>query len=731
VLPDRSAWIRLVDGGPRPWDAVVADLDAARRAGAADLLLGGGEPTASPDLLKVLQRARAEGLRAAVLTDGQALGRPRRLDALRDAGATHVAVRLHAPDEAGHDAIAGRGSWARATATLRALAGHALSGAVLVVLDATTDVDAFVALARELGVALRLVPSEGPPPPDAPPLAPAVAAALDRAWRSAARTGVQLDVDGFAGVPAPVDRDLDPPLLDRNLAELFDRAFLPASASTGVRALPDDGDPGPLRAAIERAGPLPQLGPALAAAGAPPVDLPACLGGLDWLDPTPRAQQPGCAPCPRADRCPGAPRPVHDLVTLRPPPIWTPLLPRRVAVLTPWIPDLLLATSALPALVHALRARGVDADLLGRWDLTFDPHDLAAPPRPTRLQRAAAYAWRTLTRGPDRFATYTPPPDRHAHPYRGSTDEVGARAIDDAWWATLDLSPYDLVVAPDWDAGARAFEHPTLGPDARLVIADFHMLVGAEPWVRRRTPPGSLVKHGAWWPGDRVRVHACFPRFQGLYRAMGVPLSSVLWRPYPVWSGHVPAGPPPHTADAIFSGGRHARDFDTLADAARRLRGRVHPIRVNAPPGSVAAPEPPLVDLGMASLPDFVTAIRTSRFVVLPLRAEATHAAGISVIALAQAAGRPVIATRTAATLDHVRDGVDGLLVEPNDPGALADAIARLDRDRDLLAHLSLGAHAAGGRASVERWASELVHGPAPRSSVPAPGAPGGTRYAW
>jgi glycosyltransferase involved in cell wall biosynthesis len=37
----------------------------------------------------------------------------------------------------------------------------------------------------------------------------------------------------------------------------------------------------------------------------------------------------------------------------------------------------------------------------------------------------------------------------------------------------------------------------------------------------------------------------------------------------------------------------------------------------------------------------------------------------------------PVIATRVGALADHVTDGVDGLLVEPGDAGALRAAIER------------------------------------------------------
>src|SRR5690606_32192563 len=126
-----------------------------------------------------------------------------------------------------------------------------------------------------------------------------------------------------------------------------------------------------------------------------------------------------------------------------------------------------------------------------------------------------------ITRRDDPLSTYRAPADRLGHPFRASEDEARARRIDEDFWRTVDLSGFDLVVAPGWSAAERAFGHPTLPPDARVVVVDLHMLVGAQDWMRRRLPPGALPKHGAWWPGDRVQVHACFPRFQGLYRALG------------------------------------------------------------------------------------------------------------------------------------------------------------------------------------------------------------------
>ena len=48
----------------------------------------------------------------------------------------------------------------------------------------------------------------------------------------------------------------------------------------------------------------------------------------------------------------------------------------------------------------------------------------------------------------------------------------------------------------------------------------------------------------------------------------------------------------------------------------------------------------------------------------------------------AMAAGRPVVATDVGGVSDVVQDGVTGLLVPPDDPGRMADAILRLAGDR-------------------------------------------------
>jgi glycosyltransferase involved in cell wall biosynthesis len=60
-----------------------------------------------------------------------------------------------------------------------------------------------------------------------------------------------------------------------------------------------------------------------------------------------------------------------------------------------------------------------------------------------------------------------------------------------------------------------------------------------------------------------------------------------------------------------------------------------------------------------------------------------------NVLVEAMAAGAPVIASGVSGIPELVRDGENGLLVEPDDPEALAAALVRLHEDRALAARLS------------------------------------------
>jgi glycosyltransferase involved in cell wall biosynthesis len=88
-------------------------------------------------------------------------------------------------------------------------------------------------------------------------------------------------------------------------------------------------------------------------------------------------------------------------------------------------------------------------------------------------------------------------------------------------------------------------------------------------------------------------------------------------------------------------------------------------------------------------------AMDAASFLVLPSRSEGMG----RVIVESLTRGRPVVGARVGGIPELVRDGENGLLVQPGDTAALADAIVRLCLDRPLLERLE-----AGTRASAEPW---------------------------
>lgn len=74
------------------------------------------------------------------------------------------------------------------------------------------------------------------------------------------------------------------------------------------------------------------------------------------------------------------------------------------------------------------------------------------------------------------------------------------------------------------------------------------------------------------------------------------------------------------------------------------------------------------------------------------------------VLVEAMAAGLPVIASDIPGYREVVRDGVDGILVPPEDPAALTAAVQRLLEHADAAKHL-----ADAGRAQAERFSWDVV----------------------
>lgn len=349
----------------------------------------------------------------------------------------------------------------------------------------------------------------------------------------------------------------------------------------------------------------------------------------------------------------------------------------RVLVLLPFLGDRLRVAS-WPGLVEALRTEGVDAHLASAWHAPANPHGQVPGAGGSALApSAAATTW--------------------------------AREGVATWARSLDLSTWDAVIAPGWSWGDLVLRHPSLGPSTRVIVADDHLSEGFDTWKKRWRPSGPPGPGVVWELDARVRVASAFPGFARLQVLAGLPLDRVRWRPYPLDRRVLP---PPTGNGPIFAGGNHLRDHELLAEAVNQAGQGTPVLLVSHSRPRQAVPRlrcvPPL------PLADFVSHIAASPFVVVAMEHQPDRAAGISVMALAHALGRPVVTTSTTAAFDHVRHDVDGLIVPANDAAALAHAIRRLDQDEALRARLGRGAARSGAAADVTAWARALVEGGGP-----------------
>jgi len=81
-----------------------------------------------------------------------------------------------------------------------------------------------------------------------------------------------------------------------------------------------------------------------------------------------------------------------------------------------------------------------------------------------------------------------------------------------------------------------------------------------------------------------------------------------------------------------------------------------------------------------------------------------------NVLVEAMAAGAPVIATNVSGIPELIQDGFNGLLIEPEDPEALADALIRLHEDPARARRLTdNGRETVHDRFDGERLAQDLA----------------------
>jgi glycosyltransferase involved in cell wall biosynthesis len=123
-------------------------------------------------------------------------------------------------------------------------------------------------------------------------------------------------------------------------------------------------------------------------------------------------------------------------------------------------------------------------------------------------------------------------------------------------------------------------------------------------------------------------------------------------------------------ATAVFAGGNSLRDYRALAAVAPTLDAPVviaTRLLQSSHDGNVR--------IGQLPQADYDRELRAARVVVVPLRDDTTRSAGQQTFLSAMALGKPVVVTDSPGVRDYVRDGETGLIVPPNDPQRLAEAL--------------------------------------------------------
>ena len=209
----------------------------------------------------------------------------------------------------------------------------------------------------------------------------------------------------------------------------------------------------------------------------------------------------------------------------------------------------------------------------------------------------------------------------------------------------------------------------------------------------------------------------------GLKQALGLAPDHVISLHCPVDTKFFcpPAEPDTHGQDRIESLGLSHRDYPTLIKAMRTLPHIPCFFRV----GSAWVKHG--VDFGKQKMPanislhpyvspvELRTKIMENRFLVVTTRNDTQWSAGCTTVQIAQSMGKAVVASELPGLSEYVSNGETGILVKPEDPGALADAIRYLwDHPEEAKAMGAKGRKFMEDNFSLDTWltkAQEILRG--------------------
>lgn len=131
----------------------------------------------------------------------------------------------------------------------------------------------------------------------------------------------------------------------------------------------------------------------------------------------------------------------------------------------------------------------------------------------------------------------------------------------------------------------------------------------------------------------------------------------------------------PTTDRYVFAGGNSSRDYRLLVDALHDLPVRVRVATQRTPQGR---PWPPAFEVGPVSHEEFMRQLAGSSVVVVPMPRGMRRSVGQQTYLNAMLLGRPTVVTDSPGVRDHVRPGVDCLVVPPGDAASLRRAVEQL-----------------------------------------------------
>jgi glycosyltransferase involved in cell wall biosynthesis len=287
------------------------------------------------------------------------------------------------------------------------------------------------------------------------------------------------------------------------------------------------------------------------------------------------------------------------------------------------------------------------------------------------------------------------------------------RALDGiAFWLALPFrtarllrrfDPDAVLAQTAYEAAAALLARRLAGSRAKVVL-DVHgdwrtatRLYGS-PLRRLLSPVTDAVAPAAIRRADAVRTLS--PRTTEQVRALGVEPAAVF--PAFVDLDAFTADPPrplPEEPRALFVGVlERYKAVDVLVEAWRRVSGSEPLTLVGDGPLRPLVERLALEDARVTWIPrlaqeEVARALDESTVLLLPSRSEGLPRVAIEALCR----GRPVIGTRVGGTPDIVRDGVNGLLVEPEDVDGLSRAIEHVLSDRELAERLAAGARECAG----------------------------------